>query len=162
MTTQTTSITVTETLQHKVIFRPSYDSRNEDYGIHNMEITFMVIGPAGAVEWDIGSNWYVKTAREYLEKFLPERVEYAPKPYALSYHSPSALYEGQTPAFSNCKFIGGVPCYCDSHFSAAGLLVEPFLAQGEDYLWPKLEAYYRFTFGGGEWPFKEEDLGEEK
>lgn len=149
-------------LTHKIVFRPAFDKRDADpkknYGIGAMTMTFLVIGPKGAVQWMISTNWYVDSACRHLDGFPRSRLD-KPRPmgYDLGYHSKEPHYEDQEAirGGETCEYTGG-PCYYDGSSLNAELPIEGFLAGGEDYLWPKLEALYRSTFEGGEWPFREE------
>lgn len=55
---------MTTELIRKVHVAPSYHhirpEPNRDYGIAACRIFFYVIGPAGAVQWQISTDWYTK------------------------------------------------------------------------------------------------------
>lgn len=149
------------TLTHRVAFRPAYDKRDpnpsKSYGIHGMEITFYVIGPEGAIQWNIYTNWHVASARKHLEGFPRSTYDdpWRPSGYDLGYHSKRPLYDGQEPR-DNCHLVDGGVCYYDGSGLNAELPIEGFLNGGEDWLWPKLEAYYAHTFLDAPWPFEAE------
>jgi hypothetical protein len=149
----------------RVDLSPSFDRRDPNpsinYGIGAMRIWFHLIGPKGSVQWQIGTNWYCKSAQSHLS-CLPERLSsaaenalggnrYQPQGWDLGYHSPVPIYDGQTPIWDDCHVIGG-PCYYDGSSLNAELLTDGFLEGGERFLWPALEAYYRHTFEGADWP----------
>jgi len=157
---------IADEFQRRVQFSPSYDRRAEGYGIGNVRIWFYLIGPAGAVQWQIGTNWYVPSAQEHL-KALDPRVQsvlenslagnrYQPQAWDLGYHSREPLYDYAReagPSQSACEVLGGDPCYYDGSSLNAELLIVPFLEGGDKAVWEALEAYYRHTFEGQPWPF---------
>lgn len=139
-----------------VSFRPSFDFRRggaaNDYGIGSVRITFRLVGEKGAVQWMIGTDWFVESARKHLATF-PRRDwddGRAPKGWDLGYHSPTPHYEGQESR--ECDLLPGGHCYYDGSGLNADLLIEGFLAGGDDWVWSRLEAYYANTFEGAPWP----------
>ena len=147
--------------ERKILFHPAYDKRNADpkknYGIHNMSITFVLIGPKGAVQWAISTGWYVKSAREHLKNFPLSWEERTMKKIwgtDLGYHAHDPQYEDQY-SRDDCHLLGG-KCYYDGSSLNAELLEEGFLEKGEDYVWEKLEGYYNHTFENGPWPLEAE------
>lgn len=145
--------------ERRVLVSPAYDKRDSDprknFGISEMKITFLLIGEKGAVQWMIGTGWYTASAREHLRGFVDRHDKSgAPTPWDLGYHSKVPRYEHHTSSHKDCEFTGG-PCYYDGSGLNAELLMERFLEEGEAYLWPALEAYYRCTFEERPWPFSE-------
>lgn len=143
--------------KRSVTFSPSFNRLNEtpNYGIAAVRIRFVLKGELGAVQWMIGTEWFVASAIEHLRKFPRSDLrEYCrPTGWDLGYHSPRPLYEGQEP-MGQCDVLSG-GCYYDGSGCNADLLIENFLAQGDDYVWRALEAYYRCTFEDAAWPFDE-------
>jgi hypothetical protein len=129
------------------LIRPE-TSRN--YGIGDCRIFFYVIGEKGAVQWMIGTDWYPAPAREHLRGF-PSREAVQPVAWDIGYHSRTPMYDGHTLMGNECNVIGG-PCYYDGSSLNAEKWVEGFINGGTEWLWPKLEEYYRFTFDGAEHP----------
>lgn len=135
-----------------------YDLRDtspaRDCGICAARMVFYVIGPKGAVQWMIGTDWYVATARDHVKRFHGGRGEpskYLPDGWDLGYHSHKPMYDDQRPMDGKCEVIGGT-CYYDGSGLNADLLIEGFIAGGTEWLWPQLEAYYRHVFDGAEFP----------
>lgn len=150
------------TLEHRIDFIPAFDKRDADpsknYGIGAMKIRFMVVGPKGAIQWLIGTGWYVRSAREHLKGFPVHEWDLKRKPegYDLGYHAKEPQYEGQS-AMDHCDVLGDGACFYDGSSLQAELPIEGFLSEGADYVWRKLEAEYRHRLeGDGEWPFREE------
>lgn len=141
--------------EHRVEITGSYYAMHPDparnYGVSGNRIRFIVIGPKGAVQWIIGAGWYVKQAREHLAQF-PHRHDDARKPdgWDLGYHSPKAMYDSQKA--NDCDLLSGGKCFYDGSGLNADLLIEGFLARGTEWLWPKLEEYYRCIFEAAPFP----------
>lgn len=134
-------------MEQSVIVSPSYDWRRDDphrnYGVRNCEMTFILKGPLGAIQWRIGTEWAIKPVRDHLAKFSIDSIDELrqPKGWDLGYHSPTPMYDGQL-SRDNCPILG----------LNADLLIEGFLARGTEWLWPKLMEYYRCAFEKGPWP----------
>lgn len=52
----------------------------------------------------------------------------------------------------SCSILDPDPCYYDGSSLNAEQLVEGFRAGGTDWLWPKLEEYWRCIFEDGPYP----------
>ena len=132
-------------------FRPAFDKRNpdksKDYGIHGMEITFVLKGTEGAVQWKIHTNWQLphvqREMRAWRYAYDAEFDKIYPEGYDLGYHSRTPHYEGQTAR--KCDILDG-ECYYDGSTLNAEPLVEPFLREGDTAVWRELTAYYEQTF----------------
>lgn len=163
--TDNSRVGAVEEFTRRVDITPSFDRRHPspsiNYGISAMRIWFLLIGPKGAVQWQIGTNWYCKSAQAHLRS-LPEHLtdasenalggsRYQPQGWDLGYHAREPQYDSHTPMDGDCHVIGGL-CFYDGSVLNAELLIDGFLEGGERFLWPALEAYYRHTFDGAEWP----------
>lgn len=126
---------------------------SENYGITTVKISFYFKGAAGAVQWVIGTEWGIEPVRKHLGKFSHRKHQKYDQltGFDLGYHSPKPMYEGQLLTMDECPVING-PCYYDGSSLSAYDPIEGFLARGTDWLWPKLEQYYRCQFEDGEYP----------
>jgi len=142
--------------EHRIEWKPGFDKRSDNpatnYGVGAMRIWFYVIGPKGAVQWQISTNWYPESARQHLNRFpYSERdLTRAPEAWDLGYHSRTPRYEGHD-KMDHCDLIEG-GCYYDGSSLNAEPLVEGFIQGGTDWLWPKLEDYYRHVFDDAPYP----------
>lgn len=116
------------------------DNPSKDYGIHGLDIFFILKGPKGAVQYGVTFPVY-----------LPH-VEYSRDEiygFDVGYHSPNPLYDGQ--CAMNCELLSDGKCYYDgSSLRAIEWTKEIFSITGqppENILWKKLEEYYYETFG---------------
>lgn len=136
-----------------VTVSPAYDKRStdksKDYGIGSCRITFVLKGAKGAVQFMIGTNWYVPTAREHLLRFAHTQsdcLKMAPEGWDVGYHSLVPMYQGQEPMGRDCELVEGGKCFYDGSGLRADEWVPLFVAGGTDWLWPKLEEEYRAFF----------------
>jgi hypothetical protein len=139
---------VTE-FKREVRFTPAYDLRSDDpqqnYGIGGVVIWFFLIGDKGAVQYKLGTNWYLpQVQREQKPRSL---MSIEPRGWDIGYHSPDPMYEGQEQLTESCPLLGDKPCYYDGSSLRADEFVPMFLAGGSDAVWEMLEEYYYDIFG---------------
>ncbi len=126
-----------------------------DYGISPMRMWFAVKGPHGGVSVTLSTAWYLPTEQQSsLEMytkgypFCPCEELLQPKWWVVSYHAKAPQYEGQS-ALAECQLTDG-PCYCDgTYLWGQEAWLPGFLHGGTDWLWARLEDYYRFRFEDG-------------
>lgn len=144
----------------KLFFKPGFHWPHKnparDYGNGSVQLRFVLVGPKGAVQWLIGTEWMPEAARNDVDRRraihgLPPRDGSKPNGYDLGYHSPVPRYEDQSPMDGDCDVISG-KCFYDGSGLNADLLVEGFLNGGDDWVWNRLEAFYRSTFEDAPWP----------
>ncbi len=134
--------------------RPPFDKRDPDpkknYGIHGMDIWFILKGPSGAVQFAMSAGVYLDHVADELlarEDWRSGSTFAKFMAIDLGYHSPTPRYEDQ-PSM-DCELLEGGKCYYDG----SGLNAEPVLALylegGDDAVWSRLEAYYHDVFGRG-------------
>ena len=140
-------------LERKIMFTPAYDKRDpnpsKNYGIHGVEMRWLVTGPKGAIQFVLSTNWHLKAVQEELDERLDRRFPHLschPMPMDLGYHSPVPMYEGQTCIEKECEFLGGKPCYYDGSTLNAEKPYWILVEKGGDALWEYLEGYYRYRF----------------
>lgn len=140
--------------ERQILFKPGFDWRRRgdakrDYGISSMRMWFILIGERGAVQWQIGTEWFPDSARQHLSHFHNE-PKHQPTGWDLGYHSKTPHYEGQEAGDCDCLPEG--KCYYDGSGLNADLLIEGFLNGGDDWVWNRLEAYYENVFHDKEFP----------
>jgi hypothetical protein len=119
-----------------------------NYGVCACKIFFYVIGPEGAVQFLLYTDWYPEASQHRLRN--APHILAQPQPLDIGYHSKKPRYEGQDPR-ENCSVIG-CTCYYDGSGLYAEEWVEGFRHGGTEWLWPRLEQYYRHIFEGGALP----------
>lgn len=138
--------------------RMPYDCRDPDphknYGIHGLDVWFMLNGPHGAVQFAVSFPIYLphvecekdwtETNRAYAEVHGRE-----PRGFDVGYHSPKPMYEGQEPM--PCELLEGGECYYDgSTLQADKWTRDIFSIRGErpeKEIWRRLANEYSDRFG---------------
>jgi len=141
-------------MKREVIFGPAWDKRNpnlsENYGIHGVEIRFMLIGDKGAVRFVIYTNWHLPHVQKEFDDKYVDAIFYKPLPADVGYHSPKPMYEGQEVMADSCEYLGGKPCYYDGSGLRAQEYFITLVTEGGEAMWRKLEEYYHCLFDEGE------------
>ena len=128
---------------------PPFDRRNADpklnYGIHGMDLKFVLKGELGATQFLVYTPLHLPHVADELfnspeRKYNPFRGMGAD----LGYHSYKPMWDDQKP-MSDCDILG-CDCYYDGSGLAAEELYVSFLQQGEPAVWRKLEQYYTKMF----------------
>lgn len=142
--------------QRRIEWRPAFDRRHPDpaknYGIHGVEMRWLVVGPEGAIQFLVFTGWQLPhVVKEFEQKPCSRMFGTCScgawsKPMAadLGYHSRVPRYEGQSAIDENCEYIGG-PCFYDGSSLNAEQPFELLLSNGEAAVWQFLEGYYADT-----------------
>lgn len=139
-------------MNRKINFRPAFDKRHPDpkknYGIHGMEIAFLLVGELGATQFVLYTAWHLPHVRREAEAWPRWMLE--PKGYDIGYHSPKPMYEGQTAMGEegDCQYVpAGCKCYYDGSSLMAEPVMETLIAEGDEAVWKRLEQDYTSRFG---------------
>ena len=140
----------------KIEFAPAYDKRhdnpNKNYGIHGVNIRWLLIGETLATQFLVFTNWQLKNVQDELvtkayqgiqsgeSKFLIEMM--LPMAADVGYHSLFPLYDDDRPTGDLCEYLGGKPCYYDGSGLRAEDLYWKFVERGEDAIWESLQDDY--------------------
>jgi hypothetical protein len=138
-------------LKREITFNPAWDERNpdpgKDYGIHGVDMRFILIGDKGAVQFVLYTNWHLPHVMEEFEAKRDLRYNFfAPMPADIGYHSLKPMYDSQDVMKENCEYLGGQPCYYDGSGLWAVEYFETLVTEGGEALWEKLERYYYELF----------------
>ena len=106
---------------------------------HNAEVSFVVARGDCAVEWMFHSGWFLKETRKHPKmanyNYLPDGLG------AISYHSPTPQYDGQTPSSGDganpCEYTHGT-CYGDAGYQDSNTLFDKVVKEPEE-VWRYLE-----------------------
>jgi hypothetical protein len=142
-------------MQKTIHFRPAFDKRHpnpsKNYGIHGMEIKFVLKMEKAAIQFVIFTNWHLPHVQAELEdKTTSGRdaaLHFCPMGADVGYHTTTQQYEGQTVVSEECEYLDNKPCYYDGSSLAAEELLKQFIEHGEDHMWDYLEKYYNDRFG---------------
>ena len=131
--------------RYLIEWSPAFDKRDPDpkknYGIHGMELCFVLIGPKGATQFVIFTNWMLPQVRAPWDEMIKAHL-LQPIPADVGYYAYVAQYDGQTPLFPECEYLGGKPCYYDGSGLQAEGLFDEFVAKGEEVVWSTLRERY--------------------
>lgn len=141
-------------MSQRIEFTPAYDRVSEGYGIHGVNMRWLLEGPKGVIQFVVYTNWYLPETQARIDRksvgadLATLRALYHPLPADIGYHSPTPLREWQKePTTEHCGYLGGRPCYYDGSALGAerifGLLVE----KGHEAVWQEMEKWYQETFG---------------
>lgn len=145
-----------ESFERIVHFAPAFDRRDpnpsKNYGIHGVEIRFVLKGKKGATQFVVYTNWFLPhNQKELYEKGkISSHLQFGnPEPMGvdIGYHSPKPMYENQS-SRPDCPYLNGKPCYYDGSGLRADEFIPTFLAGGSDAVWKMLEKEYQDIFGG--------------
>jgi hypothetical protein len=138
-------------LRREIVWRPGYDHmsnpdpKERSKGRHGMDVTFLIHGAEGAVQFRFNTMWtpgIVKESSWGLTVDPATKHVLAPMARDLGHHWHTPTYEGESLMESRCEIANG-PCYYDG----SGLNAEHFLGllltKGDGEVWAELEAYYR-------------------
>jgi hypothetical protein len=158
-------------------FTPAWDRRDsnpkKDYGIGDVEIRFFVIFDRRAIQFSIGTHWYLPQTVERIYNNTFDHFMCGARPRDIAYHSPIAMEEGQDPVgaveidtehptviddhviapfsflktnkFTQCRFTKG-RCFMGCSFSRGRTALATLIEKGSDELWEFLEAEFVSTF----------------
>jgi hypothetical protein len=138
-------------------FDPAYDKRHphpsQNYGIHGVDLRFVLKGELGATQFVVFTNWQLPHVTEELLG-EPKHLDaigistlFLPLPADVGYHSPTPMYDGQEPMSDRCEYLDGRPCYYDGSGLQAERLFSRFVTEGEPAVWKELEEVYVNRFG---------------
>jgi hypothetical protein len=140
-------------LEESVQFQPGYNCPEpgwNGHGVHGMEITWLLRGPAGAVQIIFGTDWIPGELRPG-HGISPDGSRgwkmhgqnglwsTDPQGRGIGIHSRRPQYESHKA--ERCGLLDG-DCYYDECLSCADPLVPRFMAAGEQVVWDELESRY--------------------
>lgn len=141
----------------------AWDKRDPDpkknYGVHGVELSFYLVGPAGGVQFKLSTGWLLPetvgvdkpfdwrniSSHDYARNLDAQSRGLFPMPVDLGYHARVPLYENQPLTAKDCPIIDG-PCYYDGSGLNAEPVFEVFLREGSPGVWGALQDYYDRTF----------------
>lgn len=143
---------MTESFERTVTFRPAFDKRDPDpkknYGIHGVDIVFLLKGARGAYQFCVSTNWHLPNVQAEQDTRPLNEFPYMfhkPMPTDLGYHAHAPQYVGHEPMSEQCEVLGG-KCYYDGSSLAAEDVFNILLSGGSDAVWKHLEERYMERF----------------
>lgn len=133
---------------------PAFDKRHKNpsknYGIHGVNLKFLVKGDLGVVQFLIYTNWQLPHVEdEMADKAFSKDANWIkallyPIPADLGYHSPKPIYKDQRSM--NCEYIAGGKCFYDGSGYNAKKPYKIMVEKGGEAMWKFLEKYYHRVF----------------
>jgi hypothetical protein len=116
---------------------PGYNDRGGKYGVHGMDLRFVLIGPLGAVHFLMRTGWIPD------EKGVnPTLSRSYPAPSHIGWHWRTEKF-GTADYGDDCDWLPA-GCFYDASYSAADPVLAKFLAGGADAVWPMLREHYDY------------------
>ena len=134
-----------------VSFLPAFDKRHVDpkqnYGIHGVELRMVLVGPLGAAQFLLYTNWQLphvtaETIRRHAKGCdeLGLKCSFVPLPADKGYHWSVPRYKDQIQM--KCDLLPQGFCYYDGSSLNAEPLYEILLTEGDEGVWRNLEDFY--------------------
>ena len=144
---------VSETLKREIVFSPAFDRRSPDplknYGVHGVNLTFLLKGECGAIQFVVYTNWHLPHVQKEFDGKLPDTkfpyLFHQPMATDLGYHSPKPLYENQPSMPGKCNVLNGT-CYYDGSSLNAERVFDILREKGDAGVWEELEEEYCYRF----------------
>ena len=132
-----------EGFRKDVAFSPAYDRRHwpGNFGIHGVDLWLALIGPKGAVEFRVFTNWFLPQVEEKLAERMrrgePIGNPFEPDAAGFWYDARQPLEGWPEPEpCPSCGWLDGDPCY---HYMGDVVpsmdLLSDLIAQGEEKFW---------------------------
>ncbi len=134
-------------LERAVVFQPGYNSGTREYGVHAMEVRWLLRGPNGAAQFLVYTGWTPGHLSPGMglqpEGCPPMPARQYPTGADLGYHALVPQYEGHEDyGRLDCDVLPGGACYYDGSGLAADRLAKEFVTRGEPAVWAALEERY--------------------
>ncbi len=130
----------------EVRFIPGYDLREKpgNYGIHGMELHFLLRHRSAAPQWTVYfeayTNWMPRTVQrnwKYIGEEAFSTRETDAYGIQVGYHSTVQLNEYQY-SHDACDWLDGARCYCGSSGGDERKIFGSFVDSGEEAVWTEL------------------------
>lgn len=131
-------------LERRFEVQPAFDRTAEGYGVHGAEMRWYVIGPQGAIQFVLFTNWHLPHVQARLDARMDSQFPHLschPQPADIGYHSFKPRYEGQQILQKNCHLLNA-SCYYDGSSLQAEEFYQTLITKGLDALWEALEKRY--------------------
>lgn len=127
-------------VERAVVFEPGFNDRGGKYGVHGMNIRWLLRGPKIVTQFLIYTSW---VPGEVGHGYEPNTLVPAMFPMGVDvgYHSPVPTYEGHQPMKEPCDYLDGI-CYYDGSGMRADDLLQGFIHQGESVVWRELQDFH--------------------
>lgn len=122
------------------------------HGRHGLEILFVSKGDAGAVQFQLFTDWFPQHVAPSSIGVHECQWGDSVMPAYLGYHSKTPHYDGRDAVSRCCEFCDGKQCYYDGSGLNANDAMYALVNGGDAALWAFLDAYYDHVFHGAAYP----------
>ena len=126
-------------------FHECHTDPSKNYGIGCVRMTWTLKHGGWAMTWDVSTDWgmtddaFRSACRDCTHPMhvngYPSRGK--PSGGAVDWHSPVPLFDDQEPTSNECKLVDG-PCYLDSGFILADMVLATLRDEGDEAVWAEL------------------------
>lgn len=132
--------------ERAIVFEQGWNDRGGQYGVHGMEIRFLLRGPKGVTQFAMNTGWIPG------EKGVsPTLADYFPSGSDLGYHAIEPQYDREMEQIGgreSCPFLDGKPCFYDGSGLQAEPVLADFIQRGEVAVWEALRERHDGLKGG--------------
>ena len=119
------------------------DKPGENYGIHGLDVWFILKGPKGAVQFLANFGVYLPSVKHV----TPGEI----MGFDVGYHAPTPQYDGQRSCNDTCELVEGGICYYDGSSTLADEWAKQIFSTvgrpPDNVVWEMLEHEYHDRFG---------------
>jgi hypothetical protein len=128
-------------MERAVVFEPGFNDRNGQYGVHGMDIRWILRGAQVATQFLMFTSWVPGECGREFRWSNPEAAGMFPMGADVGYHSKVQIYGSQDPMDGECDILGG-QCYYDGSGLRADELLQRFIFEGEPAVWRELQDFH--------------------
>ena len=137
-----------EGFERVIEMHPAYDKSHDDpkknYGVHGVDMRFVLIGPHGAISFALYTNWHLPHVQERIDSRAPSKdltyTFHQPIAADLSYHIPFQYDECQSSY--NCEYLPEGKCFIDGSGLMANIPMTALREKGLEGVFEVLHKYY--------------------
>jgi hypothetical protein len=136
-------------LARRISFKPAWDRTNDpsgkNYGVHGVDMEFVLTGPKGAINFLVYTGWHLPSVwNSWRSRGLPTHDYQLCDGAMICYHARKRTGHEDRES-EECEYLDG-KCYSGCWYSAAGALFWEFVEKGEDVVWAELTRRYEAVF----------------
>lgn len=145
--------------ERRAKFVPGYNYLHETgpqrRGQHGMEIAFALIGPLGAIAFEMNTMWtppgivdagsreVVHVDYEQTDRWGTTGLVRPPSGIAVFVHWRKAFDAFLSEPRDGCGWLDGDPCWGDATYTGSDPILRRFIKEGEDAVWSALDEWYQ-------------------
>ena len=140
---------VKPTWEYAVMFDPAIFN-SETRSASSLLMHMCLRAQKGAVVFSLATSWHLPVVQQdFDQRPLDDKHPYdvhKPVPYALSYHSPVPLHDGQQHQQDECSWLHGAQCFGETTKDMVDEIFVSLVVDGHTAVWDFLRGYYLEVF----------------